>query len=69
MNVLEFHQRIKQNHENPRIPCENQENHDNPRIPSENHENHEHVRITLENVKIMKILEFHVWMKQIMEFL
>ena len=49
MKILEFQLRIKKNHENLRIPCDNNESHENHKIPQENHEDHENYEIPKEN--------------------
>ena len=62
MKILKIHMRIRDNHEHPRIPHENQEDYLNLKFNAritktpksfrnswENYENHENLRIPIEN--------------------
>ena len=58
----------QETHENHKISCDNYENHENHIILYENQENHDNLRITRQ-MKIMKILEFHVRITKIIKIL
>ena len=77
--IIVFHTRIIEKHDNLNIPYDNYEDAGTHRISYENNENHEnlkisiekhcyeHIRISREIRKLMKILEFSARMTKIMK--